>query len=112
MKTHTQAKHTAAYRAQPLEGPGHWQIIDDSCIQIALVRHWPESDGLNSDEARAETKRKAVLLAEAPELLALLVELTDNYEALLAEHGKPFRWGKLPAIKAREAIARATGTQP
>jgi hypothetical protein len=70
---HTQGKHTPGpWRAQPLEGPGHWQIINESCLQLAMARHWPNGQGLNIPECREETDANARLIAAAPELLAAL----------------------------------------
>ena len=43
------------YRCQLLEGPYHWQIIDESCLQVALVRHWPEKDGYDSEASKKIT---------------------------------------------------------
>jgi hypothetical protein len=64
-------KHTPGpHRAQLCSGPGHWQIIDESCRQIGLARHWPDKHGANTPEAAAETQGNAVLWAAAPDLLA------------------------------------------
>jgi hypothetical protein len=55
-----------------------------------------------------------MLICAAPELLASLADLADQYDRLFAAwqtetKGKPFGWGKLGTRNARETIAKATG---
>lgn len=42
--------------------------------------------------------------AQQREALELLAELADQHQALLTEHGKPFGWGLIPVILARELL--------
>jgi hypothetical protein len=101
---HTQGKHTPGpWRAQPLEGPGHWQIINESCLQLAMARHWPNGQGLNIPECREETDANARLMASAPELLAALERFAKWY----GQNSMPELQGV--ACDAFQAIAKAKG---
>lgn len=108
--TQSHAPNTAhtpgPWRAQPIEGPGHWQVINESCRQVAMARHWPNSHGVNSEDARAETEANARLIAAAPELLAAL-ENCFIILRYLASNGKPIDQRTIE--QARAALAAAQG---
>jgi hypothetical protein len=104
----TQSKHTPGpWQHQLIAGPYHQQILcKPDCRQIAMVRHWPDLDGFNSDESIAETDANARLIAAAPELLEALVELGYYVETYCNTVDAS---GYLDS--ARAAISRAT-SQP
>jgi hypothetical protein len=91
-----------------MEGPYHHQIINDSCLQLALVRHWPEEDGLHSDKSIEETAANARLIAASPELLAHCLELVGMVEEMLGKCG-PCGWGDIATESARKTIAKVVG---
>lgn len=87
--------------------PGPWNVseeFDGTSIKAGLfhVTHTIQACGFHEPEVdKAVTQSNAHLIAAAPELLALLIELVDM------EGSQPgtSAWGD----KARSAIAKATG---
>ena len=53
----------------------------------------------------AKSKDKGI----AEDLVTVLEAITAQHEALLEEYGKPFGWGKITIMNAKEAIAKARG---
>lgn len=96
----SEAKHT----------PGPWRVEVDTGPEAAWERKWPTihaekyevvgCEGLYGDY---ETDMaNARLIAAAPDLLDALVQFVDEFEGCYAD-------GEPAMIKARAAIAKATG---
>ena len=94
MKTHT---------------PGPWHVVfhHPKLVKVETARVVIcDSFGGLSDETMANTR----LIACAPDLLASLIELESMVAEMLPKHG-PCGWGELALNQAREAIAKAKGSQ-
>lgn len=99
------------YRAQPLEGPGHYQIIDESCLQIALVRHWPDLHGVNTDESRKTTKDRAEFIVKAcnshAQLVAALEGMIEQADAQFRAGDRHATFNKQTIEQVRQALQSA-----
>jgi len=100
----------------------HWiENRDRRAVYVAQVRARHDSEiGCHVDDVEdnpvceQEAEANARLISAAPELLAALESITQDYRQLLKEHlaltKEPgWNWGTMPADDADRAIAKAKG---